>query len=157
MSVVIVSWIYYLVFKNTWRLGSHTRDSIMFGTLLSLERANRKAAGSQRRPTILRSLLWSDQPRIVPSEKTLVWCLQRTHIHDLAVNSHYGTSAHALFVFICRAPRRLSAISNGVLNSGGAVLWCWWAVQIGRPPSPRVLLCRVQRMASSSISWNNDQ
>lgn len=63
----------------------------MFGTLLSLERTNRKAVGSRRRPTILRSLLWLDQPHIVPSERTLVGCLQRTHIHDLAVNSHYGT------------------------------------------------------------------
>lgn len=63
----------------------------MFWSLLSLEQRNRKVVGSWRRPTILRSLLWTDQPYIVPGEKTLVWFLQHACSHDLDINSHYGT------------------------------------------------------------------
>lgn len=66
----------------------------MFWSLLSLEQRNRKVVGSRQRPTILRSLLWTDQPHIVPGEKTLVWFLQHTRSHDLDINSHYGTLMH---------------------------------------------------------------
>lgn len=111
----------------------------MFGSLLSLERSNRKAVGSRRPPTILRSLLWPDQPHIVPSEKTLAWqlgaCSAATSMTSLSTlimaHKHARTHAHAFpFNLVCvRAAVRHPKWS--IENLGSDVLRCRWVLEIG--------------------------